>query len=157
MTIIIILAIVLIVVDVFYVWHFVFSKAPNPPLTTGEVSIGENVFTVEIATTSIEEARGLSFRKSLADGTGMLFTFDPGVQQFWMKDMNFPIDIIWVASGKVAGFVENAQPEPGVSLLNLQRYNSPDGVDRVLEVNAGIVVKDGIKVGDTVNFGPNTL
>jgi uncharacterized membrane protein (UPF0127 family) len=157
MTIIIILAIVLIVVDVFYVWHFVFSKAPNPPLTTGEVSIGENVFTVEMATTSIEEARGLSFRKSLADGTGMLFTFDPGVQQFWMKDMNFPIDIIWVASGKVAGFVEKAQPEPGVSLLNLQRYNSPDGVDKVLEVNAGIVVKDSIKVGDTVNFGPNTL
>jgi len=156
MNIIIFLAVILIVIDVFYIWHFVFSKTPNMQLATGEISIGKNVFTVEMATTSIEEARGLSFRASLAEGTGMLFTFNPGVQQFWMKDMNFPIDIIWIASGKVAGVIENAQPEPGVSLMNLKRYTSPNGVDRVLEVNAGTVLGDGIKVGDAVNFGPNT-
>ena len=67
-----------------------------------------------------------------------------------MKDMNFPIDIIWIAGSKVAGFAENAAPQPGARLWELSIYTSPDGVDKVLEVNAGVVAKDNIKVGDTV-------
>jgi uncharacterized membrane protein (UPF0127 family) len=154
--IIILISIALVLAGIFFLWHLVFSKTPNPQLKSGEVSIGKNVFTVEMATTTIEEARGLSFRTSLAEGTGMLFTFNPGIQNFWMKDMNFPIDIIWISQGKVAGFVENAKPEPGVSLMRLTIYTSPDNVDRVLEVNAGIVAKDGIKAGDEVSFGAGT-
>jgi uncharacterized membrane protein (UPF0127 family) len=154
--IIIFVSIVLILLGGFFLWHLVFSRAPNPPLKSGEVSIGKNGFVVEMATTTIEEARGLSFRTSLAEGTGMLFTFSPGIQNFWMKDMNFPIDIIWIGGDKVLGFAEDAKPEPGVSLLNLTIYTSPDGTDRVLEVNAGTVAKDNIKAGDPVTFGTGT-
>ena len=154
--IIIVVCIVVIFCGVFLLWHAVISKTPNPPLPSGEITIGKNVFTVEMATTTLEEARGLSFRTSLAEGTGMLFTFRPSVQNFWMKDMNFPIDIIWIANGKVVGFAQDAKPEPGVPLWGLTIYTSPDGVDRVLEVNTGMVVKDNINVGDTVTFGPNT-
>jgi uncharacterized membrane protein (UPF0127 family) len=156
MFIIIFAGIVIILIGVFFLWHLVFSKAPNPPLRTGQISIGKNVFAVELATTTIEQARGLSFRTSLAERTGMLFTFSPGVQNFWMKDMHFPIDIIWIAGNKVAGFAENAQPEPGMPLWRLTIYTSPDGVDKVLEVNANTVTKDDITIGSPVIIGPST-
>ena len=44
------------------------------------------------------------------------------------------------------GFAENAQPQPGAPLWSFTIYNSPDGTDKVLEVNAGTVAKDGIKI-----------
>jgi uncharacterized membrane protein (UPF0127 family) len=155
MFIIIFTSIVLILIGVFFLWHLVLSRAPNPPLKTRQISIGNNIFTVELATTTFERARGLSFRANLAEGTGMLFVFDPGIQNFWMKDMNFPIDIIWIAGNKVVGFAEDAKPQPGASLWDLTIYTSPDGVDKVLEVNAGMVAGDGIKIGDAVTFGPD--
>lgn len=149
----ILVCLVLISLGGIYFWKIAFSKTPNPPLKTDRVRINNAVFTVELATTTLEQARGLSFRANLAEGSGMLFTFSPGVRNFWMKDMNFPIDIIWIADGKIAGFAQGAQPQPGARLWELTIYSSPDGVDKVLEVNAGIVAKDNIHIGDPVVFG----
>jgi len=134
-------------------YFFVFHKA-NPPLNKSEVKIGNNVFNVEIASTTIEKARGLSFRERLGDSDGMLFIFnEPAVQSFWMIDMNFSIDMIWIGGGKVLGFAENVPaPTSAISLSSTVR-NSPDGTDRVLEVNAGAVAKENIKVGDAVQIG----
>ena len=85
----------------------------------------------------------------------MLFVFSsPGIQNFWMKDMNFPIDIIWISGGKVAGFAQDAEPQPGVPLWRLTIYTSPNNVDQVLEVPAGTVAKDGITIGAPVVIGP---
>jgi uncharacterized membrane protein (UPF0127 family) len=140
-----------------YAYIFLFHSA-NGQLRNDQVRIGSAVFDAEIASTTTQQARGLSFRDSLAEGHGMLFLFpSPGILHFWMKDMNFPIDMIWIAGGKVAGFAENAAPEPGVALWNLTIYNSPDGTDKVLEVNAGAVAKENIKVGDTVQIGPGVI
>lgn len=84
----------------------------------------------------------------------MLFPFGSGgIQNFWMKDMNFPIDIVWISEGKVAGFVRDAEPQPGAPLWKLTIYTSPDNVDQVLEVPAGTVAKDGLKMGDSVLLG----
>ena len=156
MIIIIFVIIALVALGVFGAWYVVLSKSANPPLTKGEVRIDGATFMVELATTTMEQARGLSYRASLAEGSGMLFTFSPGVQNFWMKDMNFPIDIIWIAGGRVAGYAQDAKPQPGVSLWGLTIYTSPSGVDKVLEVNAGVVAKYGMKIGDTVAEGPGT-
>jgi len=132
-------------------WHVVMSRA-NPPLPEDQVTVGRATFTVEIASTTLEQMTGLSYRTSLADGHGMFFVFGaPAVQHFWMKDMNFAIDIIWIANDAVAGFAENAQPQPGDALWKLRIYSSPGGTDRVLEVPAGTVARDGIKVGDPVS------
>ncbi len=130
---------------------FFFARA-NPALPADRVRVGPATFTVEIADTMAAQARGLSYRANLADGHGMLFDFGtPGVQSFWMKDMNFPLDMIWIGGGKVLGFEENAPaPASGTPLWKLPIYNSPDGTDQVLEVNAGTVAKDGIKAGDAV-------
>lgn len=149
----IIAGIVLIVAAV-AIYFIVFRRA-NPPLRGTEVTIGNTVFQVEVASTTVEEARGLSFRASLAENSGMLFLFStPGVQTFWMKDMNFPLDMIWIGSGKVLGFAQNAVPQPGVPLWSLAIYDSPDGTNQVLEVNAGTVAKDNIQIGDPVQVGP---
>ncbi|MDP2598198.1 MAG: DUF192 domain-containing protein [Candidatus Liptonbacteria bacterium] len=130
------------------------SLRPNPQLRKTEIMIGTNTFNVEVASTTLELARGLSGREGLAPGTGMLFLFNgiinrPGIQHFWMKDMRFPLDIIWISGDKVVGFSENVPPPAsGTSSGDLVIYNSPDNTDKVLEVNAGTVEKGGIKVGD---------
>ncbi len=129
----------------------------NPVLPKESLSIDGATWTVEMATTTVEQARGLSYRTSLAPGTGMLFMFPtPGVQNFWMKDMNFPLDMIWIAqNGTVAGFTENIPaPAPGTALWNLKIYTSPAGVSQVLEVNAGSVARYRIKTGDNVTLSP---
>ena len=143
----------LVVVACVGIYFLIFHRA-NPSLKQDQIKIGDAVFSVEVASTTVQEARGLSFRESLPDGQGMLFLFSkPTVQNFWMKDMNFPLDMIWIGGDTVLGFTENALPQPGAPLWSLKLYNSPDGTDKVLEVNAGIVAKHHIKVGDKAQFG----
>jgi uncharacterized protein len=125
----------------------------NPPLPTEKLTIDNAVFDVEIASTMLEQSRGLSNRPSLGVNDGMLFVFgSPGVQTFWMKDMNFALDMIWISDGKVVGFAQNAPPPaPGTQLWQLQLYSSPPNVDTVLEVDAGTVARDNIQIGDAVS------
>jgi len=127
----------------------------NPPLTEEQLNIDSAVFTVEVASTSLEQTRGLSFRPSLGASDGMLFTFSAAsVQSFWMKDMNFPLDMIWINGAVVIGFSQNVPaPAPGTALWNLPVYISPGDADKVLEVNAGTVAKYNIRVGDSVTIG----
>lgn len=67
----------------------------------------------EVADTSFSREEGLSGRSGLSEKRGMLFAFDlPGRYGFWMKDMSFPIDIVWInENGVVVDIVENAKPE----------------------------------------------
>ncbi len=103
-----------------------------------------------LAKTNIEHVNGLSRRKSLAENTGMLFVFgDRQPRAFWMKEMNFPLDIIWINKDEVVGVSQNAPPE-GATPKHI--YKSPLPVDFVLEVNAGFCDKNGIKTGDKVYF-----
>ena len=109
---------------------------------------------VEIAKTQEERSRGLSGRNSLAAGTGMLFVFENiGKPTFWMKDMSFPIDIIWInEAGKIVGVNKNVQPEPGVSDNSLTRYNPDEETKYVLETKAGYFDANGISVGDSIEL-----
>lgn len=113
------------------------------------VSFGKTLLQVEIAVSNAEITRGLSGRKELPESSGMLFEFNsPGYYSFWMKDMRFPIDIIWIDQyKKVIGFSENLQPE---SFPN--KYSPPSPVQFVIEVNSGWVRNNNIKMGDSVNW-----
>src|SRR3989338_8783915 len=73
---------------------------------------GQNV-EVEVADTQEEQELGLSGRKNLKENEGILFVFDaPGKYGFWMKDMNFSIDMIWLAEdAKVIYIKKDARPE----------------------------------------------
>lgn len=115
------------------------------------VRIAGQIIRLEIANTVATRARGLSGRASLTEGWGMLFLFSqPSVQMFWMRDMQFPIDIIWIRDNEVVGFAEGAlPPKTGESPAT---FTSPLPVDKVLEVNAGFVEKYGVKIGDRVEL-----
>lgn len=102
---------------------------------------------------------GLSGHSSLAEGEGMLFTF-PEVPEkklipvFWMKGMQFPIDIIWVRDGYVIGVEEDIPPPAeGTADADLPTYHPQESVDAVIEVPAGWVKQHGVGWRDEVLVG----
>ena len=116
-----------------------------------EVSIGGKTIFAEVAASEEERAVGLSGRNSLPENRGMLFIFpEKRTPVFWMRDVSFPLDIIWIEDGIVVGLSGNILPEPGVFVENLKRYASPGEVDMVLEVNGGFIDKNKISVGAEV-------
>lgn len=134
-----------------FIWQLVTGLQNGGKKVDGlsQVKIDENVFLVEIANDPAEMVKGLSGRESLAGNRGMLFLFGaPTIQTFWMKGMNFPLDIIWIKGNTVAGFAKNAPPDNSQAPAI---YASPEPVDKVLEINAGLVKKLGINVGDKIS------
>ena len=109
---------------------------------------------VEIVRTPEARAVGLSKYSSLEADRGMLFIFDKqdAVPEFWMKDMSFAIDIIWINDNKISEINSNVlPPAAGANDDNkLVRYFPKSPVDYVLEVKAGEVARREIKVGNEV-------
>lgn len=104
-----------------------------------------------IAKDEKDRQKGLSGRKSLAQNQGMIFIFDhPDRYGFWMKDMLFPIDIIYINTDKVVYIVKNAPA--GGQVQNLTIYRPNDPANYVLELNAGQSDKLNIKEGTTVKL-----
>lgn len=117
----------------------------------GEVKIREQIIVVDIVKDPDTRARGLSGRDGLGVNEGMLFLFDEeAYYPFWMKDMKFPIDIVWIAGNAIVGFEERVEPEPNVPDEELTIYTPPVPVDKVLELAAGRVGLLRAKVGDAV-------
>lgn len=118
-------------------------------LTTGDFQIKS-----EVVNNAESRKKGLGKRDSLALDQGLLFVFDkPGFYTFWMKDMKFAIDIIWIDENKkIAHIVQNLPPEPGKKDAELTRYTPPVTAKYVLEINAGLANLHNLHVGDNVNF-----
>lgn len=125
----------------------------SKPSIMKDLKIDNTVIKVEVADDSAKRKVGLGGRDSLATDTGMLFVFDSPVKpQFWMKNVKFPLDIIWIKNMTVVDIIRNAAvPAPDVADDALPRYVPNQEVDMVLEVNAGFVDSKGIKNGDTIN------
>lgn len=116
------------------------------------IIIGKTKILTEVADTEILRVQGLSGRDLLPELTGKLFIFDkPGIYSFWMKDMKFPLDFIWISNNKVVDLTEDV-PYPKYRSESLPVYQPKTPVDRVLEVNAGFIKKEGIQIGDIVRF-----
>lgn len=108
----------------------------------------------EIAASDKDKKKGLADRDSLAISEGMLFVYDKsGIYTFWMKDVKFPIDIVWISRDKkIVDIVSSAEPEPDKDDEDLKRYR-PDGESQyILEINAGLAGANGLAIGDEVNF-----
>lgn len=104
---------------------------------------------VYIANNDQSREQGLSDIKELPTGNGALFIFDsPGKYGFWMKDMNFPIDMIWIDENKmIAGVTKNVLPSSYPFI-----FMPPRPILYVLEMNVGSVEKFGLKTGTSVRF-----
>ncbi len=135
------------------------STKTSTPQEIKTVKIGDTSVRVKVAQTDTERQKGLSGRSSLEKNEGMLFVINnKATPTFWMKDMKFAIDIIWILSssgdvknGKIIQIDKNAlAPPPGTSDNKLKLYSPKSAVDYVLEVNSGYSDLNNIKVGDTV-------
>jgi uncharacterized membrane protein (UPF0127 family) len=104
---------------------------------------GQARFTVELAITPEEQARGLMFRESMPRGAGMLFLYDrPSTVSFWMRNTLIPLDMIFVdAAGVVTRVHNEAVP------LDETPIPGGDGVLAVLEINGGLARRFGIAPG----------
>lgn len=120
----------------------------NPPLPTGSMVIAGRVdLTVELARTPEQQIRGLSGRPGLKPGQGMLFVYyHPQPVSIWMKDMRFPLDIVWIRDGRIVKIEKNAPP---LTPAGPERIYTATA-DLVLEVPAGFTDRKRIRVGDTV-------
>ncbi|MDQ4072853.1 MAG: DUF192 domain-containing protein [Thermoproteota archaeon] len=105
---------------------------------------------VDLAITPQEQSKGLSVKNSLKENEGMLFVFDiPSKHSFWMKDMKFPIDIIWISQqNKIVHIERNLQP--CILFLLCKSYIPNSEALYVLEVVANFTDKNNINIGDTV-------
>lgn len=108
-------------------------------LPRGRVTIQGRTIEVDVARTGADRARGLSGRNELAAGRGMLFLHDaPGRHAYWMKDMRFAIDILWLRDGRVVDVAHRVPPPPaGLPDGALPVYAPAADADAVLEVSAG--------------------
>jgi uncharacterized protein len=123
-----------------------------PPSKKPTVTINDQVFNLEIAKTDVGKQIGLSAKEKLDENAGMLFPFEtPSYYSFWMKDMKFPIDIIFIKDSRIVTIHKNAKP-PANPNDSPPIYNPTEPADTVLEINAGLSEKYNFKEGDVVTF-----
>jgi hypothetical protein len=119
----------------------------STPVSSQETrTIDLSRFRLEVAETDEARRQGLSGHEPLAQEEGMLFLFaEDGVYPFWMKDMTFAIDIIWLDDGRVVDVATLPAPASGELL---PATHVPSGkADTVLEINAGRAKALGIEKG----------
>lgn len=125
------------------------ENASKLPTTTVIVSDQVKV-EAELAYTDESRMRGLMFREFLAPDAGMLFVFSVVEPQgFWMKNTKIPLDLIWLNERKEIVYFVTAEPckkDPCPSYQPMQKAKY------VLEVNAGFVKKNGLKLGIPLEF-----
>lgn len=123
--------------------------AGSPAYRQTQVRIGGVTLNADIADTAVVRARGLSGRTSLAQNEAMLFIFqEDGAHSFWMKDMLFPIDMIWLSADKrVVHIAKNAMPESYPTSF------SPNAPSRyVIEVPAGFADRHAVSTGTVATW-----
>ena len=129
---------------VWYISTYEFSLHGNKIET---VTISNSKFRAEVVLSDKKMQKGLGGRNGLCDSCAMLFKFpQAGKHSFWMKDMRFPLDIVWIKEGE-AMHIEKNVSENFSGILS-----PPVDADSVLEINAGSADKIVLKIGDETSF-----
>lgn len=106
---------------------------------------------VRLAENPSEWSRGLMFEKSFLENEGMLFVFPDEIpRQFWMKNMNFPLDIIFISADKtIVALKDNFAP---CVSADCPSYQSSKPAKYVLEANAGFSEEHDLKIGQNIEI-----
>lgn len=141
--------IILIFAGIIFCAFIVFFSFQNK---TDRICFKENCYKVEIARTQEEKEKGLMFWENLSKEQGILFiNSEENIFSFWMKNMKFPIDIIWLNNNFEVVFIEkNAQPCGESECLNI---NPEKLAQYILEINAGEADRIGLQIGDKARCG----
>ncbi len=116
---------------------------------------------VAVGRSPLAKAFGLSFRRSAVAG-GMLFPTNDRRLSIWMMGMRFPLDIIWIADGRIVK-IDHEVPPPRHWIMSalmpyfLPRYTCGERVSHVLETASGFCRAHGIDEGDAVVIGQGVL
>ena len=133
-------------------WALIAGGCATTSLEKGVIEINGQKLTVEIAQTDVQQQKGLGGRSIMPENEGMLFLFTNDSQPiFWMKDMEFGLDLIWIKDNQVIEITANVPP-PTLASENLALYQPAKPINKVLEVNAGWAKKHEINVGMNINF-----
>jgi uncharacterized membrane protein (UPF0127 family) len=118
-------------------------------LNAGTLSIGNTTIVVETANTYTARINGLSGREGLDERAGMIFEFmDEDYHEFWMKDMKFPIDIIWLDKDfKVVDIKRDARPESYP-----ESFSPKEKSKYVIEVVSGFADRHEVSIGQKVSY-----
>jgi len=148
------LILIIFLVIGFFLLNFSFSASLNKNLAPEKikfVEIAGKKLKVDLALTPETQERGLSGRISLKDDEGMLFVFkNSGIYYFWMKEMNFPIDMIWIDENfNVIYIKKNATPESYPD-----SFGPNKNAKYVLEVVSNFSENNNLKEGEKVKFLP---
>jgi hypothetical protein len=129
------------------------AETGDPGAPRAVVTIRGERVEVEVADTRERQRRGLSGRAALAEGEGMLFPYErPDRYAFWMPEMHFDIDIVWIREGAIVDVTHRARHDPPPGPPPLYRPRVP--ADLVLEVPAGTAARLGWAAGDAVRVEP---
>ncbi len=111
---------------------------------TYTIYVNQVAFAASVADEPEERKQGLSGVSSLKQREGKLFIFDKAEKHgIWMKEMHFPIDILWFDEQfTLIHVVENATPDSYPAI-----FAPPDDARFVLEINAYSAKTLGISVG----------
>lgn len=144
---------IMVLAIIYFGWKF----APAPTGPEGSVSAWKELqikgegFKLEVASDESSREKGLSRRDSLPPHRGMLFIFgNPDRYGFWMKEMNFPLDIIWLNRGRVVYTVEKAPPAEDLIVAKI--YYPTADADSVIEIGSGEVSRLNLKIGDVLSL-----
>lgn len=109
------------------------------------------VITAELAVTEEEKQIGLMFREKIYPDQGMLFIFkQPEIQSFWMKNMKFSIDILWLDEDKRIIHIE--QNVPPCESEDCPSYTGLIPAKYVLELKEGCVKEHRLELSDRIDF-----
>ena len=125
---------------------------PSNRYLKADISVNGYKLIVDLALTQDQQTKGLAVNNHMNESEGMLFVFQqPSRPSFWMKDMNFPIDIIWLGANRsVVYFAPNLEPCPSQS--NCPGYVPSRDSLYVLETTAGFSHRHNVTVGTQTNF-----
>ena len=139
-----------LVILIFFIFILPKNNRSFPVNEIKSVEVAHQKIKVDVVYTPETRAQGLSGRESLAENAGMLFVFDnPSDYSFWMKDMNFSIDIIWIDEDmKITYIKKNATPESYPEGFSPKEKTSK----YVLEVFSGFSDKYNLTEGDLIKF-----
>ncbi|MCK5830967.1 MAG: DUF192 domain-containing protein [Methylococcales bacterium] len=142
-----------IVLLIFFLISKVYGEDQNKKFRNGKVMLFDQTlsFNVEIARTELQRNIGLMYRKFLPQYNGMLFIFEEEViQRVWMKNTLISLDVIFIsAENNVVSIIKNLQP---CSKQLCRIFESAKKSKYMLELNAGMVQKNGIKIGQKILF-----
>jgi uncharacterized protein len=145
-----IFAVIFLLSGIFLLSELKKDISPSLSEETPRALLNSRTIRLEIADTRAKQAQGLSDRPQLKENEGMLFVFpEKQVRRFWMKNMHFPLDIIWLDDEKIVYISKNLAPE-GESPQ--RTYSSVYPVNHVLEINAGLCDRYRLKAGDTIEL-----